>query len=359
MDGDDEEMGAVSNTAAAASSLTPQERAIQVKLGQGAYHLPGNSSATQDFLQYIRNNHPLFAVCCESPLHPISKSMRAVGLLGSVMMGLILTNIFYMWQLYEQNNNEHEIIPLPDGKYAITDGVEYHVVEEGTDGSVAAEYLAPSFEMSSTSLILLWTVGSAVHSLFDTFLWYATSCACCPDACHQSTDNAASQNKKSRFIVKSRKYCNALIVVLVVLAMAAATLAVVIRAMIQGNENSMEDILSVNGSAELQELLQNNGEAVSDQNNYRFLEAYAIELALSWFVWFFVFEAIFFTGILSCGGRCLPSLLGGRPAELKEEEEAKRKAEAKLLRQSKKRRSSASKKPKKKRDSKTRRTSKT
>ena len=88
---DDEELGL-----SAVPGLTPEERATQKKLGQGAYHLPGNS-APQDFLQYIRNNHPLFATCCQSPLHPISRSMRAVGLLG----------IFLKFKFYGSSVNDY------------------------------------------------------------------------------------------------------------------------------------------------------------------------------------------------------------------------------------------------------------
>jgi hypothetical protein len=334
---DDEELGL-------SVALTAEDRVIQKKLGQGAYHLPGNS-ATQDFSQYICNNHPLFAACCQSPLHPISKSMRAVGLLGSVMFGLILTNFIYMWQLYEQENDT-EIIKLPNGTYAVSNGAEYHVV--GDDNHAAAQMLAPSFEVSSSAMIVLWTAGSAVHSLFDSFLWYATSCACCGETPHDTKNIDGSQSKRASIVAKSRKYCNILIVVLVMLATAAATLAVVIRAMLQENDESLDSVLSANNATELQGLLQNEG--VSDSKNYQFLQAYAIELTLSWFVWFFVFETLFFTGVLSCGQRCLTSVFGGRPAEIKEDEENKRKAEAKASRQSQKREASPIKKPKKKQD---------
>ncbi|KAL3926095.1 MAG: hypothetical protein SGARI_005716, partial [Bacillariaceae sp.] len=336
---DDEELGL---SEAAAPALTAEERAVQKKLGQGAYHLPGNN-ASQDFLQYVRNNHPLFAACCQSPLHPISRSMRAVGLLGSVMFGLILTNFIYMWQLYEQENDT-EIIKLPDGTFAVSNGAEYQVV--GDDNSAAAQMLAPSFEVSSTAMIVLWTAGSAVHSLFDTFLWYATSCACCGERCHGAKTNGPNQSKRASLVSRSRRYCNIIIVVLVMLATAAATLAVVIRAMLQENDQSLDSVLSANNATELQGLFASEG--VSDSNNYQFLQAYAIELALSWFVWFFIFETLFFTGALTCGQRCLTSLLGGRPAEIKEEEEKKRKAEAKALRQSQKREASMAKKSKKK-----------
>ena len=337
---DDEELG----LSEAEPALTAEERAIQKKLGQGAYHLPGNN-APQDFLQYIRNNHPLFATCCQSPLHPISKPMRAVSLLGSIMFGLILTNFIFMWQLYEQENDT-EIIKLPDGRYAVSDGAEYHVV--GDDNHSAAQMLAPSFEVSSTAMIVLWTAGSAAHSLFDTFLWYATSCACCGDMCHDAKKNGRSQSKRASFVSKGRRYCNIIIVVLVMLATAAATLAVVIRAMLQENDQSLESVLSANNATDLQGLLASEG--VSDSNNYQFLQAYAIELALSWFVWFFIFETLFFTGVLTCGQRCMTSLLGGRPAEIKEEEEKREKAKAKALRQSQKREASMAKKSKKKDD---------
>lgn len=292
-----------------------EEQRIRTLLGQGSYHLPPNTHWYPDLVQYTRNNHPLLAVCCQSPLHPISRGMRAVGLLGSVMIGLVLTNVIYMWQLHTQQEQQEEeaILEVSAGGYLIG------------DDHLAAQY-TPSFEVSSTAMIVLWTVGSAIHSIFDSFLWYiSSSCGGSSNNNHSNHNNPKGDNNND----KLRKYCNVIIVLMVVLVSTAATLAVVIRAMTEANSNSSATTNATTSSspAELQQQLLNanatnaSSSSLTDKNNYMFLQAYAVELALAWFLWFFVLEAILFSGILSCGQRCLPSLLGGWSYQVQQERE--------------------------------------
>jgi hypothetical protein len=139
---------------------------------------------------------------------------------------------------------------------------------------------------------------------------------------------------------KSNKYSNVLVTILVLLLTGAATMTVMIRALIDDSESGADNTDAImvsfgssssssttnttttnsSSSAELEQLLQDGGaEPLSDKNNYIFVQAYAIELALAWFAWFFLWEGIIFSGILSCGGR-VPGM-GGRPAEVREEQE--------------------------------------
>mmetsp|Transcript_26328 Transcript_26328/g.43254 ORF Transcript_26328/g.43254 Transcript_26328/m.43254 type:complete len:382 (+) Transcript_26328:91-1236(+) len=307
----------------ASSSLSPaEEREIRSLLGQGAYHLPGNEKWWQDWLQLMRNNHPLLALCFQSYLHPITKGMRAVGLVGSVMMGLVITNCIFMWQLYEQRENEEAaVFRLSTGELAVYDGSNLVFLDAQESAAVTtATQNSASFEISSQAMIVLWTVGSAAHALFDSFIWYVTSCSCCGDC---------GDCRYKSWMDKGRNYCNVLVVILVVMVTAVATLAVVIRAMIEKNENSdafYDALTDPNGpqGAELQQLFQDGAEPLSNKDSYGFLEAYAVELALSWFAFFPLLETIFFSGILSCGGR-IP-FFGGRPAELKQEHRRKEQA---------------------------------
>jgi len=191
-------------------------------------------------------------------------------------------------------------------------------------------------------MLILWTAGSAAHALFDSFLWYMTSCACCEndDTNHDGTNSTRNSKETSSTCVdKSKKYCNVLVTILVLLLTGAATMTVMIRAMIDDSESGADNTDAImasfgssssssttnttttnSSSAELEQLLQDGGaEPLSDKNNYIFVQAYAIELALAWFAWFFLWEGIIFSGILSCGGR-VPGM-GGRPAEVREEQE--------------------------------------
>ncbi|KAG7369455.1 hypothetical protein IV203_027201 [Nitzschia inconspicua] len=307
--------------------LTAEERRIQKLLAEGAYHLPNNQAWYQDFLQYICNNHPIFSVCFQSPLHPISKGMRAVGLLGSVMVGLVLTNIIYMWQLSTEDETEEPeeaIFQLSAGGFAVYNGTSVTYIN---DDNVVAKYT--QFEISSTAMLVLWTVGSAAHSLFDSFLWYASSCQCCNDK-----DDDDDNNNQPQQPSKWRKYCNILIVIMVIVISTAATLAVVIRAMIEDSDSGQDSANAIlgtmdknnnnNNNTELSQLMNKDAATpLTNKKNYDFLQDYAIELVLAWFVWFFIIEGILFSGILSCGGRFFPNMLGGWPYEMKQEQKKK------------------------------------
>jgi hypothetical protein len=241
--------------------------------------------------------------------------------MGSVMFGLIITNALYLWVLSRDDNEDETVAyQMPDGAVAVVDEATGAVTY--VDAGKASSFLADqsSFQVSSTGVVVLWTVGSAVHAIFDSFLWYALSCSCCP-ACQDSGDG---EGEGKSWLARNRKYCNVLVVIAVILIAATATLGVVIRAFIEGNENEQDAADALSSSVQTDGSGQPNGaEPLSNKDNYEFLKVYAIELVLSWFAFFPVIETLLFSGILSCGGRI--SCLGGRPAELREEEKQKEK----------------------------------
>jgi hypothetical protein len=302
-------------------SVSPeQERQITSLLGEGAYHLPENNW-WQDWSQYVRNNHPFLAVCFQYKLHPIPRWMRGVGLFGSIMFGLVITNLMFIWQLSNEDEEDTAVYKLPSGQIAVYDGTNVTYLD---DESAVAQYT----EISSSGVAVLWTVGSLAHALFDSLIWYATSCSCCSGDCN---------GRCGTFVEKSRRYCNVIVVIGVVLISGAATLGIVLRAMAE------EDDTSLNAMAEADpQVAQDGAQLLSDKKNYEFLKAYSIELVLAWFAWWPVVEGLTFSGILSCGGRC--SLLGGRPLELKkeeeEEEERKQQAREREIRESNKKKQS-------------------
>eukprot|EP00529_Nitzschia_sp_RCC80_P018495 CAMPEP_0113494630 /NCGR_PEP_ID=MMETSP0014_2-20120614/29202_1 /TAXON_ID=2857 /ORGANISM="Nitzschia sp." /LENGTH=500 /DNA_ID=CAMNT_0000388521 /DNA_START=106 /DNA_END=1608 /DNA_ORIENTATION=- /assembly_acc=CAM_ASM_000159 len=397
--------------------LSPLEEERRNALGQGFYHLPGNPTEPnkwwKDYCQFFRNNHPLLAPCLQDKLHPISKPMRAVGLIGSLMVGLVITNVIFLWFLpnYGDSTSEGEtnvaIFKLSTGGFAIQNGTSVTYYDssqkdgsssgEGQDGGIPPEVAAALSDQTtieyygSTELIILWTVGSLVHSLFDATIWYVTSCSCLTsldsflcccffdkdddDSDHDENDDEnTNDNKQSqrhrrhrrrqgpigRWVNDHRGWCNVLVIMMVVLITAAATLVVMIRALDEatdgnGSESAQEVWNSVSTSGDSSTGVDaiipmptnlEGAEQVTEKENYRFLLTYAIEIGFAWFVWFPIVETILFSGVLSCRGRNPIPGLGGRPAELRairaaeEAEERKNKRASEKLRKAQKRLSS-------------------
>ena len=392
--------------------LTPLEEERRDALGQGSYHLPGNPTEPnkwwKDYCQFFRNNHPLLAPCFQDKLHPISKPMRAVGLVGSLMVGLVITNVIFLWFIPNHDETSEDetdvaIFKLSTGGFAIQNGtsVTYYDSQDsgggsGGNGGMPPEVAAALNDQTtieyygSTELIILWTVGSLVHSLFDATIWYATSCSCLtsldgilcccffdkdndgsdPDDDKNNSNDKTSQHHHhhrrrqgpiGRWVNDHRGWCNVLVIMMVVLVTAAATLVVMIRALDEatggnGSESAQEVWNSVSTSGDPSTGVDavvpmptnlEGAEPITDKENYRFLLSYAIELGFAWFVWFPLVETILFSGVLSCRGRNPIPGLGGRPAELRairaaeEEEERKRNKRASVkLRKAQKRLSS-------------------
>ena len=63
------------------------------------FHLPGNSWC-QDWFQFFANNHPVFGICCHHRLHPIKFVTRVVALIGIITFGLAITNVCYVFFLW-------------------------------------------------------------------------------------------------------------------------------------------------------------------------------------------------------------------------------------------------------------------
>jgi hypothetical protein len=331
--------------------LSKDDLRIQQLLSEGAYHLPGNQYWYQDWWQYFRNNHPLFAPCCQDRLHPISKGMRLVGVVGSVMFGLVLTNVMVLFFSLDEGGSgggddaDTVVLELSTGGFVVVqNGTDVVYVDEQNEDEYAnliSEYTSAQF---SVGMIILWTVGSAIHALFDNTIWYATSCSCCirHDADDHDNNDVGAASIWGKFcaawslwIKRNRGYCNVLIIIGVVGMTAAATLAVAIRAVVEGSDDESADADDADAAMKAWDNVTSTttlASPLTDTSNYDFLKAYAIELALAWFAWFPLLETILFTGILSCGGRI--QCLGGRPAELKAEREERQAREDGLQRRS-------------------------
>jgi hypothetical protein len=74
----------------------PEEAMLIQRLALQAYHIPGNSWS-QDWNQFMLNNHPILGMICHHPKHPIKACTRFVALIGTVVVGLAITNLFYLF----------------------------------------------------------------------------------------------------------------------------------------------------------------------------------------------------------------------------------------------------------------------
>jgi hypothetical protein len=70
--------------------MAEEENLIRL-LGMRSAHLPGNN-LYQDWIQFIKNNHPFFGLCFHHRLHPIDVKQRIYIFIASVSLGLFATN---------------------------------------------------------------------------------------------------------------------------------------------------------------------------------------------------------------------------------------------------------------------------
>ncbi len=140
----------------------PLDDIIRHKLLKRSYHLPGNNFY-QDLCMYVRNNHQVFGICCHHKLHPVTIRHRLVILMGSLALGLTMTNAVYLYLIWGMEDHSESAI-------LISLGIGGDVVDNiATENTLRIDI---SYDMA-----ILWTVGAASHSLFDLVLWHMIACA--------------------------------------------------------------------------------------------------------------------------------------------------------------------------------------
>jgi hypothetical protein len=270
----------------------PETDEIVQALVLQAYHLPGNSW-TQDWIQYMTNNHPIFGIFCRNTLHPIGTCTRVVALLGTIIFGLALTNLFYLFYLWNPQFN-----------------------------TVLATFVTNSGNVwtLSTGMLLFWTLGGSVHCAFNLAIWHIAACACC----------------RSGGFCESRACCPSLgkhmmrVIVLCIVAMCA--LIVLLRVAITNHENENDaDGLETEADGDYDSSTTAAGVniqlddtlnlEVHNAAEFQFLVAYLVESVLAMFIYYPIGGTVLFSGILGCGFK-IP-LLGGRPYEVAAEERRK------------------------------------
>jgi hypothetical protein len=257
---------------------------IVPRLAARCYHLPGNNWC-QDWIQYMRNNHPVLGMFCHHRLHPIRIGTRVVCLIGSIAFGLAATNFVFLYYAYR-----HESL----------DDVAFTLHFE--NNTTLVEKKEATFVVTH-GMITLWTVGGALHSIFDLTIWYMSACACCLPGGFLSACG--------RF----RKLGSYFVIVLVAALVAVASFIVVLRASVVSRKEALAKD-EANGP--------NNDTVdwgyITSLNSFSFLLGYLVELGLALYLWFPLSGTLLFSGVFGCG---LLPFLGGRPSEIRKEERCK------------------------------------
>jgi hypothetical protein len=234
--------------------------------------------------QYLKNNHPLFGICFRHPLHPVSRCLSFAAFFGSMVFGLAITNIVYLYFVMADDKD------FDESYFSAT------VTDEGVTGNENLDSLMTEVDVTS-GMIALWTVGGALNAVYDSMIWSVAVCACC---------QAGGRLEKFE---KYRKYMPLVVMFVVVGTIALATMSVLIVAVGEDSVSKNENI-----STELK--MGGN----SDAESFRFLLAYFVELLVSLFVWYPVVTTIFFSGVLNFCGKV--PYFGGRPQEMRDLEKA-------------------------------------
>jgi hypothetical protein len=79
----------------------------------------------------------------------VTSRERLIILLGSIAVGLLMSNLIYLWFLHENIGINDVII-----------------------------HIDPGFDVTKL-MITLWTLGSFVHTIFDLSVWHIKACTLC------------------------------------------------------------------------------------------------------------------------------------------------------------------------------------
>ena len=273
------------NTRAELQRRTERDQAAAIVpiLASRSYHIPGNTWR-QDWVQYFANNHPVFGLCFHHKLHPVGKCKRIIVLIGSIACGLVISNLLYLYFLSTSQGVDGEFI-----------SVDFRV-----NATVASQSVGISNLSFTNYQITLWTLGTFIHTMFDLSVWYMAACGCC-----QPGGSLEAWGPHLRWMGSY------LTLLAVTLTAATATLIVVVRATLNDHPEAVRPNDSLQSGGLFDDAVE-FGET-SGPAAYQFLVAWCIEVLISWFVYYFIFGTVFFSGILGCYR--LP-LLGGRPREV-------------------------------------------
>mmetsp|Transcript_18980 Transcript_18980/g.41361 ORF Transcript_18980/g.41361 Transcript_18980/m.41361 type:complete len:1052 (+) Transcript_18980:88-3243(+) len=249
---------------------------LKRRLAARAYHFPGNTWC-QDWMQYLSNTHTVLGLFFHHPLHPMRFQERLVILIGSIAIGLTISNLTYLYFIRNGFAVEEEVFTL---------------------NSHHTEYTGIPVVSITTLMITLWTLGSFLHTCFDLGLWHMKACTIC--------------RYQGRIDERTVQWGRVAGLFIVMISIFSGGYAVLLRAGIEyKGEGSVAE--------EVQESIMGNEVyhvKFEDPRSFKFLLGYLVEFVLALFVYYPLAVTILFSGVLGFGR--FP-LLGGRPREMKRE----------------------------------------
>jgi hypothetical protein len=239
-------------------------------LSRRAMHLP-NMNWAQDWLQYMKNNHPLFGICLRHPLHPLKIPNRLYLLLASTSFGLAATNCVYLYYALNDDEMDKILVKIVLEKDSPLNFKEIEALE------------------ITYGMVTLWTFGGILHTLFDICMWYLSACACFL--------SGASCSRKGKY---------QLIGSYIVIAVAAVLVALALFVVLMRAAYDRRLRLAEQGIV----LEDFEWEEFGRIRNFSFLLGYLIELTLVYFAYYPLLISVGFFG-------CVPFI--GREKEMKKQ----------------------------------------
>mmetsp|Transcript_9982 Transcript_9982/g.16385 ORF Transcript_9982/g.16385 Transcript_9982/m.16385 type:complete len:825 (-) Transcript_9982:946-3420(-) len=264
-----------------------QRRRFARRLAARAYHFPGNNWI-EDWLQYTKNTHLVFGIFFHHPLHPVTGKERCIILLGSVAVGLLMSNLIYLWFVEAEFGMHDPVLTL------------------GPGGNVVITKL----------MVTLWTLGSFAHTIFDLSIWHIKACTLCRLLGGHVSERAVKCGRSTG-------------VTIVLFTLAFATYLVLLRAS-EDFKASLISSGSFNSTSSTTGIDSHDSGGEADNSFFHsvvlgggaeyfdFLLGYFVEFILAVFVYNPLILTVVFTGMLGCDGR-IP-ILGGRPREVAKEQ---------------------------------------
>jgi hypothetical protein len=185
--------------------------------------------------------------------------MRMLG-----FFGLATTNLVWLWFIYETDETRFTVDLSTASKANLT---------------LYLDDVNASNQLCITNgVIYLWTVGGALHGLFDTTIWKLSMCSCC--------EGLEAQGKYKRFGVGLMTFG-------ILLITACTSLIVVFRATFQSSQDA--DIAELKSAGIFDDAIE-LGAGGASKDNYQFLLSYSVELALALVIYFPIMGIIMFSG---------------------------------------------------------------
>jgi hypothetical protein len=140
-------------------STVSETDAKAIAIQNRAYHLPGNVTWCEDWMQYWTNSHPLFSSCSQ---YKRSLFIRFVPAIASLLLGFAATNAVLLWNLQDEALSK----PLFSASSAGHASVDQQPISFRNGASI---YI-------TVGTLYLWTWVAFLHALHDLFIWYIPSC---------------------------------------------------------------------------------------------------------------------------------------------------------------------------------------